>query len=113
MQTQGAGRCCNNNSYPKYNEAVQGGVLSVVRSATCRGRSNWSKTAQLLQREMSKATKKRRPKNDQKKESAAIDVFLSERELERKPVAKDGSCLFRAVAEQVRRPLLIRKFRLL
>ena len=50
---------------------------------------------------MSRTVKKRRPKNDPKKESNAIDAFLLQRDLERKPVAKDGSCLFRAVAEQV------------
>ena len=31
-----------------------------------------------------------------------LDKFLSDKKLERKPIAKDGSCLFRAVAEQVR-----------
>lgn len=50
---------------------------------------------------MSKTVKKKRPKNDPKKESNAIDAFLFQRDFERKPVAKDGSCLFRAVAEQV------------
>ena len=48
-----------------------------------------------------KSTKKRRPKNDPKKESNAIDAYLFQHDFERKPVAKDGSCLFRAVAEQV------------
>lgn len=47
--------------------------------------------------------KQRRYKYDTKKESNAIDAFLSDRGMERKPVAKDGSCLFRAVAEQVGR----------
>ena len=32
---------------------------------------------------------------------AAMDSFLDENSLYRKPIAKDGSCLFRAVAEQV------------
>ena len=31
-----------------------------------------------------------------------MDVFLDKLGLYRKPIAKDGSCLFRAVAEQVR-----------
>lgn len=31
----------------------------------------------------------------------AIDKYLAELQLARKPVAKDGSCLFRAVADQV------------
>ncbi len=30
-----------------------------------------------------------------------LDKFLSDRQLRRKPIAKDGSCLFRAVSEQV------------
>ena len=30
-----------------------------------------------------------------------LDKFLFDKHLERKPIAKDGSCLFRAVAEQV------------
>lgn len=32
---------------------------------------------------------------------AAMDGFLEKIGLFRKPIAKDGSCLFRAVAEQV------------
>ena len=32
---------------------------------------------------------------------AAMDNFLGKLGLYRKPIAKDGSCLFRAVAEQV------------
>jgi hypothetical protein len=32
---------------------------------------------------------------------AAMDSFLGKLGLYRKPIAKDGSCLFRAVAEQV------------
>lgn len=35
------------------------------------------------------------------KRQSAIDRFLNERDLKRKAIAKDGSCLFRAVAEQV------------
>ena len=31
----------------------------------------------------------------------SLDAYLEERQLRRKPTAKDGSCLFRAVAEQV------------
>ena len=30
-----------------------------------------------------------------------LDKFLADKQLQRKPVAKDGSCLFRAVSEQV------------
>lgn len=33
---------------------------------------------------------------------AAMDEFLKRHHLYRKPIAKDGSCLFRAVSEQVR-----------
>ena len=37
-----------------------------------------------------------------KERSASIlDEYLHKRGLKRKPVAKDGCCLFRAVAEQV------------
>ena len=32
---------------------------------------------------------------------AAIDEYLQKLDLYRKPIAKDGSCLFRAIAEQV------------
>jgi len=31
----------------------------------------------------------------------SLDKFLSQKQLWRKSIAKDGSCLFRAVAEQV------------
>lgn len=31
----------------------------------------------------------------------AMDEFLARKDLFRKPIAKDGSCLFRAVSEQV------------
>lgn len=33
---------------------------------------------------------------------SAMDDFLSHLNLYRKPIAKDGSCLFRAVSEQVK-----------
>lgn len=36
-----------------------------------------------------------------KRPHPAIDVYLRERSLKRKYIAKDGCCLFRAVAEQV------------
>jgi len=32
---------------------------------------------------------------------SAMDEFLTKQGLYRKPIAKDGSCLFRAVSEQV------------
>lgn len=32
---------------------------------------------------------------------SAMDEFLAKKGLYRKPIAKDGSCLFRAVSEQV------------
>ena len=35
-----------------------------------------------------------------------LDKFLGSKNLWRKPIAKDGSCLFRAVSEQVRCPRL-------
>ena len=34
-----------------------------------------------------------------------LDKFLGSKNLCRKAIAKDGSCLFRAVAEQVEEPL--------
>lgn len=36
-----------------------------------------------------------------------MDEYLRSLGFYRKKIAKDGSCLFRAVAEQVRRPILI------
>ena len=32
-----------------------------------------------------------------------LDKFLADKDLKRKSIAKDGSCLFRAVSEQVRK----------
>lgn len=40
-------------------------------------------------------------------EEAAMDTYLRSKGLYRKKIAKDGSCLFRAVAEQVLITLLL------
>ncbi len=35
------------------------------------------------------------------KDLRSLDLYLEKQHLQRKPTAKDGSCLFRAVSEQV------------
>ena len=45
--------------------------------------------------------KGKRPKITARTFEESLDTFLSHKQLWRKPIAKDGSCLFRAVAEQV------------
>lgn len=45
--------------------------------------------------------KKKRMKIDGRTYRGTLDKFLADKQLKRKPIAKDGSCLFRAVAEQV------------
>lgn len=43
----------------------------------------------------------KRMKIDGRTYRAALDKFLADKQLKRKFIAKDGSCLFRAVSEQV------------
>lgn len=43
----------------------------------------------------------KRMKIDGRTYRAALDKFLADKHLKRKFIAKDGSCLFRAVSEQV------------
>ncbi len=45
--------------------------------------------------------KKRRMKIDGRTYKVTLDKFLADKKLRRKCIAKDGSCLFRAVSEQV------------
>ena len=46
-------------------------------------------------------TKRKKDLSTNMTHEAAMDSFLEKLGLYRKPIAKDGSCLFRAVAEQV------------
>ena len=51
---------------------------------------------------MGKNSKKQFRRNERTyKGHQNLDKFLSDKKLQRKQIAKDGSCLFRAVAEQV------------
>jgi hypothetical protein len=43
----------------------------------------------------------KRMKIDGRTYRAPLDKFLADKQLKRKSIAKDGSCLFRAVSEQV------------
>lgn len=45
--------------------------------------------------------KSKRMRIDGKTYRVTLDKFLADKELTRKSIAKDGSCLFRAVSEQV------------
>lgn len=45
--------------------------------------------------------KSRRMKWDGRTYRVTLDKFLADKHLKRKSIAKDGSCLFRAVSEQV------------
>lgn len=45
--------------------------------------------------------KSKRMKIDGRTYRGTLDKFLADKQLRRKFVAKDGSCLFRAVSEQV------------
>ena len=45
--------------------------------------------------------KKKRMRIDGRTYKVTLDKFLADRRLKRKFIAKDGSCLFRAVSEQV------------
>lgn len=45
--------------------------------------------------------KKSKGKIDGRTYRVTLDKFLANKELRRKSIAKDGSCLFRAVSEQV------------
>ena len=52
---------------------------------------------------MGKNSKKQfRPNEKTYRGHQNLDKFLSDKKLQRKQIAKDGSCLFRAVAEQVK-----------
>ena len=52
---------------------------------------------------MGKNSKKQFRRNERTyKGHQNLDKFLSDKKLQRKQIAKDGSCLFRAVAEQVK-----------
>ena len=50
---------------------------------------------------MSMGKKGRRVKTEAKTYKGTLDEVLSTKNLWRKPMPKDGSCLFRAVSEQV------------